>query len=139
MKYLVEVIYKDIVEVIDGVEKTRKSDEVESYKVRYKTTSYHKPRGKDYIFLLSEYELDFPIVSTDEEGDLILIEDPVKMQDRADTKYQRDRKSEYESQGLTFDSFVEMLIENDAAGMAAYRNQREAIKLQYPKPVQGEA
>ena len=48
--------------------------------------------------------------------------------------YKDDRKADYEAQGLTFNSFVEMLIKDDTAGMAQYRSKRAAIKLNHKKP-----
>ena len=49
-------------------------------------------------------------------------------------KYKADRRADYEAQGLTFDSFVEMLIEDDVAGIADYRSKRAAIKVKHKKP-----
>lgn len=124
MKYLVKV--------------NKDSNEVISYDVKYISTSKTLPRGEGFSFIESETVLKNPIVSQDEDGKNILIEDPVKVQEEIDTQYQRDRRNEYELHGLTFDSFIEMLIENDAAAMAAYRNKRDAIKVTFPKPIQGE-
>jgi len=48
-------------------------------------------------------------------------------------KYRKDRKAEYEKQGLNKNKYLEMLIENDTAGMAEYKAKRDAIKLLFPK------
>ena len=50
------------------------------------------------------------------------------------TSYKEKRKKDYETDGLHFDVFVEMLIENDEVGMANYRSERNAIKIKHPKP-----
>lgn len=45
------------------------------------------------------------------------------------------RKCEYAKQGLSFDSFVEMLIEDDTVGLAQFRSKRDLIKADHPKPL----
>ena len=51
----------------------------------------------------------------------------------AAVEYKDLRKKEYENQGLSFDSFVEMLIEGDNVGMEQYRAKRDNVKATYPK------
>ena len=53
----------------------------------------------------------------------------------SDIEYKDLRKDEYAKQGLSFESFIEMLIEGDNAGMAQYRSARQAIKDEIPKPL----
>lgn len=79
MKYLVELIYKEVVETVDGEEVTRKTNIVDSYKVKYKTEARHKPRGGDYIFIETEVNLASPIVELDEDGRPTLVENPTEL------------------------------------------------------------
>lgn len=48
--------------------------------------------------------------------------------------YKENRKADYDEQGLSFDSYVEMLIEDDTAGIAAFKSARNVIKGNNPKP-----
>lgn len=48
-------------------------------------------------------------------------------------KYKEERREKYQEQGLFFDKFVEMLIENDTAGIEDFRAKRSVIKLEIPK------
>ena len=79
MKYLVKVIFETITETVEGVETTRETSVVDSYQVKYKTDSNHKPRGGTYIFLESETTLNSAIVEKNEDDDLILVEDPTEL------------------------------------------------------------
>ena len=47
--------------------------------------------------------------------------------------YKERRKKDYRDEGLTFEKYVELLIENDNAGMAQFRAQRDVIKARHPK------
>ena len=46
-----------------------------------------------------------------------------------------NRKKEYDKQGLSFDSFIEMFIEGDNTAMDAFKAKRATIKTQFPKSV----
>jgi stalled ribosome rescue protein Dom34 len=84
MKYLVKVIYETITETVEGVETTRDTNVVDSYVVKYITNSNHKPRGGHYVFIESEVKLLNPSVSTDVDGNLILVEGPATVKDKYD-------------------------------------------------------
>ena len=60
---------------------------------------------------------------------LVLVEE-----EKTASQYKSDRALEYNKQGLSFDSFVEMLIEGDTAGMNTFKQKRDAIKANHPKP-----
>ena len=51
-------------------------------------------------------------------------------------EYKLKRKKEYDRTGLSFNSYIEMIIENDNSGMAHFRNERQKIKDKYPKPTE---
>ena len=61
-------------------------------------------------------------------------ENSVYLSEKSVIEYKEKRKKDYEAGDLHFDVFVEMLIEEDEAGMANYRAKRNAIKLKHPKP-----
>ena len=48
--------------------------------------------------------------------------------------YTELRRIEYLKRGLTFNKWVEMQIENDVAGMTAYRTEVAEVKTMYPRP-----
>lgn len=50
-------------------------------------------------------------------------------------EYRLKRERDYIKNGLTFDVFVEMLIENDTAGIEEFRTKRNAIKEKHPKGI----
>ena len=52
----------------------------------------------------------------------------------AKIKYKEDRRKEYEKRGLSFDKYVEMIIEEDNQGMADFKAEREIVKQLFPKP-----
>lgn len=49
-------------------------------------------------------------------------------------KYKKSRKSKYDEQGLSFDKWIELEIEQDEEGKAAFRAARNIIKQDIPKP-----
>lgn len=52
----------------------------------------------------------------------------------ADEAVKEARKKDYEKDGLSFNRFIELIIEEDEAGMAAFRAKRAQIKARHPKP-----
>jgi hypothetical protein len=140
MKYLVKVKYIEVTETVDGVEYTTETDEVESYTVKHKTSSRSKPRGGNFIFLESDIDLVSPVVATNEEDELILIEDPAKLEERVATKYKRDRVKEYPSVGDQLDMLyktVKYLSDNGTdvgEDGEALITKVIAVKTKYPKP-----
>lgn len=78
MKYLVKLIFETEEVTIGEETVVRETTTVASYLVKQLTNAKHKPRGGSYIFLESDIKLNHPIVSTNGEGELILIEDPAK-------------------------------------------------------------
>jgi len=59
---------------------------------------------------------------------------PAIIEDIEINAYKGRRRKDYHDEGLTFDSFVEMIIENDVPGMAQFRAKRDVIKGNHPKP-----
>ena len=49
------------------------------------------------------------------------------------SEYQRKRKSDYDKEGLSFDKFVELLIEDDTQGLKDFRDARNLVKVKHPK------
>ena len=52
---------------------------------------------------------------------------------KAAIAYKEKRKEEYLKRGLTFDKFVEAIIEDDNQAMADFRQQRQQVKQMFPK------
>lgn len=78
-------------------------DEVKNYEVLYVTNSNALPRGGHYIFVESEIKLSSPIISTDEEGKLILVEDPAKEKEaRITDAYNSMVKDVYDQMQIVF-------------------------------------
>lgn len=50
-----------------------------------------------------------------------------------ENNYGEKRLEEYFENGLTLEKFLELLIENDNAGMAKFRSDRDAIRGKHPK------
>jgi len=48
--------------------------------------------------------------------------------------YKEKRQEEYLKEGLSFNHFVELLIENDSNAIAEFRAKRDEIKEKIPKP-----
>jgi len=71
------------------------------------------------------------------EAELLIFQEAeaVKEAETAANKYKKDRKAEYETRNLTFDRFVEMLIEDDTEGIAAFRSERLVVKDLIKKPI----
>lgn len=74
---------------------------------------------------------------TNDESILLMLEaENIRYQaEFAATEYKEKRRQEYNLNGLSFDKYIEMIIENDVAGMDAFRAARNVIKAKYPKPV----
>lgn len=51
-------------------------------------------------------------------------------------RYAEFRQMEYLAEGLTFDYWNELVIEEDTAGQADYKTRRDVIRAKYPKPVE---
>lgn len=76
MRYLVEIIREmEILTDENGNDYESPTGNV-SHKVKFSTKARHTPRGGEYIFLESETVLESPTVTTDEDGELVLIEGP---------------------------------------------------------------
>lgn len=108
MKYLVYQIYED--------------GEVIGHKLGPGTTARHGLRGKPYIFLHSDTVLKNPMVTTDESGKLVLIEDPAKELEAQVTERYNEMVSEI---------YAEMLVvfgtKNDISA-SAFAATWEAMK-----------
>ncbi|MCK5608297.1 hypothetical protein KAR91_40825 [Candidatus Pacearchaeota archaeon] len=63
----------------------------------------------------------------------IELKDQIIQSKKEQNKYKGKRKAEYLKRGLTFDKFVEALIEDDMEVLTTFRNERQIVKKMYPK------
>lgn len=111
---------------------------------RSRLTAIEDLRAAFYSIHTDKPNMDAWLESVIDSGDDVLIEKEISdiekswnliSSEKSKNKYKEDRLLEYNKRGLTFDRFIEAMIENDNQAMAKFRQEREQVKQMYPKGV----